>query len=39
MLDEIHDYLKDREQNWRDTHFTAAREPSTQLLLVIGGKE
>ena len=38
MLDEMHDYLKDRKQNWRDTHFTAAREPSTQLLLVIGGK-
>ena len=39
MLEEMQDYLKDREQNWRDTHFTAAREPSTQLLLVIGGKE
>ena len=39
MLEEMKDYLKDREQNWRDTHFTAAREPSTQLLLVIGGKE
>jgi ERCC4-related helicase len=39
MLEEMNDYLKDREQNWRDTHFTAAREPSTQLLLVIGGKE
>ena len=39
MLDEMHDYLKDREQNWRDTHFTAAWEPSTQLLLIIGGKE
>lgn len=38
MLEEMNDYLKDREQNWRDTHFTAAREPSTQLLLVIGGK-
>ena len=39
MLEEMKEYLKDREQNWRDTHFTAAREPSTQLLLVIGGKE
>ena len=38
MLEEMNEYLKDREQNWRDTHFTAAREPSTQLLLVIGGK-
>ena len=39
MLDEMEEYLKDRKQNWRDTHFTASREPSTQLLLVIGGKE
>jgi len=38
MLEEMNDYLKDREKNWRDTHFTAAREPSTQLLLVIGGE-
>ena len=38
MLEEMQDYLKHREQNWRDTHFTAAREPSTQLLLVIGGR-
>jgi len=39
MLDEMEEYLKDRKQNWRDTHFTASREPSTQMLLVIGGKE
>lgn len=39
MLEEMEEYLKDRQQNWRDTHFTAAREPSTQLLLAIGGKE
>lgn len=39
MLGEMEEYLIDRKQNWRDTHFTAAREPSTQLLLVIGGKE
>jgi ERCC4-related helicase len=39
MLEEMEEYLNDRQQNWRDTHFTASREPSTQLLLVIGGKE
>ncbi len=38
LLDEMAEYLKDRQQNWRDTHFRAASEPSTQLLLVIGGK-
>jgi len=38
LLDEMAEYIKDRQQNWRDTHFRAANEPSTQLLLVIGGK-
>jgi ERCC4-related helicase/uncharacterized membrane protein YkvA (DUF1232 family) len=38
MLSEMDEYLKDRSQNWRDTHLTASRQPSTQLLLVIGGK-
>jgi hypothetical protein len=30
-------YVRDRQDNWRDAHFTAASEPSTQLLLVIEG--
>lgn len=38
MLTEMDEYIKDRSQNWRDTHFVASRTPSTQLLLVIGGK-
>ena len=37
MIAEMDDYLRDRSQNWRDTHLIASREPSTQLLLVIGG--
>jgi ERCC4-related helicase len=36
-LEEMDAYLQDRQQNWRDTHFTAAQEPSTQLVLVIEG--
>jgi hypothetical protein len=38
-LDEMEDYLKDRQQHWRDTHFLAAAEPSTRLILVIGGSQ
>lgn len=38
MLTEMDEYLKDRGQNWRDTHFIASQTPSTQLLLVIGGR-
>lgn len=36
-LEEMEAYVKDREQNWRDTHFLAAPTPSTQLVLVIAG--
>ena len=36
-LEELDDYLQDRKDNWQDSHFTAAREPSTQLILVIEG--
>ena len=36
-LEEMEAYLRDRQENWRDTHFTAATEPSTQLVLAIEG--
>jgi ERCC4-related helicase len=36
-LEEMDAYLKDREENWQDTYFTASTEPSTQLVLVIEG--
>lgn len=36
-LDEMDDYLRDRQDNWRDTYFTASAAPSTQLVLVIEG--
>jgi ERCC4-related helicase len=36
-LEEMEAYLQDRQKNWRDTHFTAATEPSTRLVLVIEG--
>ena len=36
-LEEMDAYLKDREDNWQDTYFTASTEPSTQLVLVIEG--
>jgi hypothetical protein len=36
-LEEMEAYVQDRQKNWRDTHFTAAQEPSTQLVLVIEG--
>lgn len=36
-LAEMDAYLKDREENWQDTYFTASTEPSTQLVLVIEG--
>jgi hypothetical protein len=38
-LDEMEDYLKDRQQHWSDTHFLAAAEPSTRLILGIGGSQ
>lgn len=37
QLDDIAAYLDDRASNWRDTHFTAAKEPSTKLVLVCEG--
>jgi ERCC4-related helicase len=36
-LEEMDAYLRDREENWQDTYFTASTEPSTQLVLVIEG--
>lgn len=38
-LEEMDAYLQDRQENWRDTYFTASTEPSTQLVLVIEGVE
>ncbi len=38
QLDEIDDYVKDRQKNWLDVHFKAAAEPVTQLVLVIEGQ-
>jgi ERCC4-related helicase len=36
-LEEMDAYLRDREENWQDTYFTASTEPTTQLVLVIEG--
>ncbi len=36
-LEEMDAYIRDREENWQDTYFTASTEPSTQLVLVIEG--
>jgi len=35
--DEMDGYLRDREKNWRDTHFSSTQEPATRLVLVIEG--
>lgn len=37
LLEEMEDYIQDREKNWRDTNFKASAEPITQLVLVIAG--
>ena len=37
QVQEMDDYVKDRQQNWQQTHMMAAVEPSTQLILVIEG--
>lgn len=37
-LEEMDAYLQDREKNWRDTYFEVDAEPTTQLVLVIEGK-
>jgi hypothetical protein len=36
-LEEVDAYVRDRQGNWRDTHFTASQEPSTRVVLVIEG--
>lgn len=36
-LDEMEAYANDRQCNWLDANFRAAREPSTRLVLVIEG--
>jgi hypothetical protein len=36
-LDETEDYQRDRQENWLEAQFTPAKEPSTQLVLVIEG--
>lgn len=35
---EMNDYVRDRQKNWRDTHFQAAEHASTRLILVIEGR-
>lgn len=37
-LEEMEAYLQDRAKNWRGTYFEADAEPTTQLVLVIEGK-
>jgi hypothetical protein len=37
-LEEMEAYLRDRAKNWRDTYFETDAEPTTQLVLVIEGK-
>ncbi len=37
-LEEIADYLRDRQKHWRDAHFQAANYPATRLILVIQGE-
>lgn len=36
-LKEIESYIKDRQKNWKDTHFIATFKPSTRLIIVIEG--
>ena len=38
-IDEMNDYVQDRQQHWRDSHFQAATHPSTRLIIVIQGAE
>ena len=37
LIEEMQDYVRDRQKNWRDTHFQAATQPSTRLIIVIQG--
>ena len=39
IIEEMNDYVQDRQQNWRDSHFQAATHPSTRLIIVIQGAE
>lgn len=38
QIEEMNDYVEDRQKNWRDTHFQAASHPSTRLVMVIEGQ-
>lgn len=37
QIEEMDEYVEDRQKNWQETHMQAANEPSTQLILVIEG--
>lgn len=37
QLGEMERYLRDREDNWKDTHLRASDEPTTRLVLAIEG--
>jgi len=39
LIEEMQDYVRDRQKNWRDTHFQAATHPSTRLIIVIQGAD
>jgi len=39
VVEEMQDYVRDRQKNWRDTHFQAATHPSTRLIIVIQGAD
>jgi hypothetical protein len=39
VIEEMQDYVRDRQKNWRDTHFQAATHPSTRLIIVIQGAD
>ncbi|BBO85599.1 ATP-dependent helicase [Desulfosarcina ovata subsp. sediminis] len=36
-IEEMNDYVRDRQKNWRDSHFQAASHPSTRLIIAIQG--
>ncbi len=37
QLNEMEAYIKDREENWRDTYCHAAEHPTTQVVMVVEG--
>jgi hypothetical protein len=39
LIGEMQDYVRDRQKNWRDTHFQSATHPTTRLIIVIQGAE